>query len=173
MKKLLIAFVFLFLTTSAFARGGAQIGYLVQNSNKYEASFQEINGNQIYWTINSDSYRAIRTVIQHVAFMKDRLERGAHPRSWDKFFVIDAAMHKYVNTSYIYNRSQAIVVKEASNACAYTIIKTHAEVLRDEFFKGNIREDHSEIADRIIDSPECVEYKPYLVEEVSKYWNPK
>jgi hypothetical protein len=149
-------------------QGGSQIGYLKWNSYRYDASY-EITGNSLKWEIFADSRYSANAIYKHVNWMESVLKNGGVPRAWDKFFVIDAAMSPYYSTATMIMDKRVYVLKEAQNDCAMTIIKTHAKVLEDEFFQGNTRVDHSDIADDIIASEECSPYRTYLEDFVEAH----
>ena len=161
---------------------GSLITYMTREHDAYhhysdvrlEPAFEAINGNQVYWDIEADDEAHADRLASHVEFMAAALESGAYPREWDKFFIIDAAMHAHVHTDVRVDGRRVQIVKEADNACAYSIILAHAGVVSSEFFAtGDVSTDHSSVADEIIASVACADFRDYLEAEVAEHWEPR
>jgi hypothetical protein len=149
-------------------------GYALYSDVTADPAPEAINGNQIYWDIEAEDGTHAEKLGAHIRFMADALEQGAYPRNWDKFFVIDAAMHAYVHTDVSVDGRRVQILKEADNSCAYAVIKAHAEVVSSEFFAtGDTSTDHSSVADAIIASAECSGFRDYLEAEVAEHWEPR
>lgn len=117
----------------------------------------------VSWDIIADTEQNAKNLETHIRWMKKALEQGNVPRSWDKFFIIDAYMSKYVETNVYRYGTQVGVFKTAENACAYAIIEAHAYVIETEFMQGVFSQDHSELAISIAQSPACAEYEQELM----------
>lgn len=169
-------------TQSADSTRGSLINYMRREHHAYRhysdvrnaPSSERINGYEIYWDIEADDATHARRLKTHIEFMGAALEMGSYPRKWDKFFVIDAAMHKYVHTDVQVTGTRVQITKRADNACSYAIIKAHADVVSKEFFaRGDTSVDHSPVADMILASSACDDYRDYLEARVSAHWQPR
>ena len=158
------------------AQNGSNIPYLKDNHASYRdtnnIAFEpyaiELNGDQLYWDIYAETEEQASTLKDHIEFMGDKLDQGAYPRSWDKLFILEAEMHAMIHTEITLNGQQVTINKTADNPCALLVMKTHAEAVSQEFFKnGDTSVDHASIADDIINSIECSEYKAQFEEAIS------
>lgn len=176
MKKITIAFVVAasLLFSGIVGARGSEIGWLAKNHDKFTADFVENGYRTLEWDIYAP-YAAIERLESHLRFMKSRLERGRVVRSWDKFFVLDAAVFHYYDMEITRTGEEALKIEKwATNDCAYQVIRTHAYVVKTEFFElGDLSNDHSAIADVIIASPECDDYRDEIEYFIDQYWTPK
>jgi hypothetical protein len=168
-KSSLVALAVL-LTAQVEARG-SEIGYLKRQHAVFTADFIENGARSIEWQVHAPA-RAIDRLVNHLAFMKSRLERGRVVRAWDKFFVLDAALFPYYDMDLTRAGRQNLVIhKWADNDCAYEVVRTHAHVVRSEFFAhGDLSNDHSAIADAIIALPACDTYRDELNAFIAQHW---
>lgn len=201
MNKVLAVFVTLFLTVSTVdARfgppssggsgtiGAPNIGYLKWNHEDYtdpsnvgiNPTFEMIGSDTIVWDIfvdagsKSETTRSAKALVDHIHFMENKVESGRVVRSWDKLFVIEAAMHPYIDLHVEYpsvDYSRIKITKTADNACAYEIIKTHATAVSTDFFSGNINKNYSSYADSIMAMPVCYDYLDEMQTYIDRYWN--
>jgi hypothetical protein len=199
MNKVLAVFVTLFLAVSTVdARWGQgfggmwqqdkpNIGYLKWNSDDYtdpenvgiNPTFKIVD-NTVTWDIyvnagsRSETKRSATALVEHINFMKNKVESGRVVRSWDKLFVIEASMHPYIDLQVEYpsvDYSRIKITKTADNACALEIIKTHANAVSTDFFSGNINKNYSAYADSIMAMDVCYDYLDQMNSYIDKYWN--
>jgi hypothetical protein len=125
-------------------------------SNSPAATFDDANMS-VRWAIATQTTEQANNLKSHVLFMENAILRGQNPRAWDKLFLMDAYMdqaHTYTTTITV-NGTEVIIDKVAQNACAYALIKTHAQGVGGWFFHGDIKVSFSNLADQIIALPAC------------------
>ena len=145
----------------------ANIPYLRQNHTNYSqdgangitpAPLKNADTLSLSWTIQADTQEDARILADHIRFMKSKLENGDTPRAWDQLFVLESFMkvNHYYTTEVEQNGNIVVVTKEAKNACAYAVISAHADAVSGDFFaRGDTMQDHSNIAQSILNQPEC------------------
>jgi len=121
-----------------------------------------MGGGLVYWDITAETERQAADLEKHIKFMSWVLKRGGTPRAWDGLFVIEAAMKDHIATNVEREGHRVVVNKVADNDCAYEIIKAHAKAVSEEFFNGDLSQDHTQIAYDIVALPACDEYRPQL-----------
>lgn len=125
-------------------------------SNSPVASFDDANMS-VRWAIATQTTEQANNLKSHVIYMEQAILNGQNPRAWDKLFLMDAYMdqaHTYTTTITV-NGTEVIIDKVAQNACAYELIKTHAQGVGGWFFHGDIQVSFSNLADQIIALPAC------------------
>jgi hypothetical protein len=125
-------------------------------SNSPVASFDDANMS-VRWAIATQTTEQANNLKSHVIYMEQAILNGQNPRAWDKLFLMDAYMdqtHTYTTTITV-NGTEVIIDKVAKNACAYALIKTHAQGVGGWFFHGDIQVSFSNLADQIIALPAC------------------
>jgi len=146
--------------------GGSNIPYLQKNHANYAeygssatpAPTKDVNSKSINWTISAKTeYDAVQ-LADHIRFMVQKLQEGENPRAWDKLFLMEAYMkvnHHY--TTDVENSGTTVVIsKNATNSCAYDVIASHSDAVSGDFFgQGNITNDYSATAERILASDVC------------------
>lgn len=152
-------------SSAAKAPTESYIAYLAANyasytdsgtSNSPFATFDDANMS-VHWAISAQTTEQANNLKSHVLYMEEAILNGQTPRSWDKLFLMDAYMdlaHAYTTTISV-NGTEVIIDKVANNACAYELIKTHAQGVGGWFFHGDIRVSFSNLADQIIALPSC------------------
>jgi hypothetical protein len=141
------------------------ISYLATNYAAYtetgtcnapKASFDDTNMS-VRWAITTQTTEQANNLKSHIEFMEQAILSGQNPRAWDKLFLMDAYMdqaHTYTTTVAV-NGNTVEIDKIANNACAYELIKTHAQGVGGWFFHGDIKVSFSNLADQIIALPAC------------------
>ncbi|OZB74875.1 MAG: hypothetical protein B7X37_04235 [Halothiobacillus sp. 14-55-98] len=141
------------------------ISYLATNYAAYtetgtgnapKASFDDTNMS-VRWAITTQTTEQANNLKSHIEFMEQAILSGQNPRAWDKLFLMDAYMdqaHTYT-TAVTINGTEVVIDKIAKSACAYELIKTHAQGVGGWFFHGDIKVSFSNLADQIIALPAC------------------
>lgn len=125
-------------------------------SNSPAATFDDTNMS-VRWAIATQTTEQADNLKSHIIYMEQAILSGQNPRAWDKLFLMDAYMdqsHTYTTTINV-NGTEVIIDKVANNACAYELIKTHAQGVGGWFFHGDIQVSFSNLADQIIALPAC------------------
>ncbi|MDD3575984.1 hypothetical protein [Halothiobacillus sp.] len=151
--------------TAAKAPTESYISYLATNYAAYSetgtshspaASFDDANMS-VRWAISTQTTEQANNLKSHIEFMENAILSGQNPRAWDKLFLMDAYMdqgHTYTTTISV-NGTTVVIDKIAKSACAYELIKTHAQGVGGWFFHGDIQVSFSNLADQIIALPAC------------------
>lgn len=141
------------------------ISYLAANYASYTtagtsdspvATFDDTNMS-VRWAIATQTTEQADNLKSHILYMEQAILNGQNPRAWDKLFLMDAYMdqgHTYTTTVTV-NGTEVVIDKVANNACAYELIKTHAQGVGGWFFHGDIKVSFSNLADQIIALPAC------------------
>lgn len=149
----------------------SKVSYLKKEHDAYKdgntiqqaPAAMSLNGDELYWDIYAEDEEHALTLKEHIEFMGAHIEAGEYPRSWDPFFILEAEMHPYIHTAVQVNGRQVTIHKSADNACAYSIMTAHAQVLSGEFFAlGDTSQSHAVEADAILASAECAEFAAEL-----------
>ncbi len=160
MKKLVLIGA-MFVSANLFAMNRPNIIYLKSHSKQYDASYKDMGNNTIRWTIKANK-KLLKRLVSHIYFMENKIASGTSPRINDKFFNIENVMGKYVHYRIGYDNGNLIIDKSADNVCAFEIIKAHAKIVHDDFFNGVLNKNYSNVATKIINSPECKPFKDIL-----------
>ena len=152
-------------TAATKAPTESYINYLATNyasyttagtSNSPAATFDDANMS-VRWAIATQTAEQADNLKSHIIYMEQAILNGQNPRAWDKLFLMDAYMdqaHTYTTTITV-NGTEVVIDKVANNACAYELIKTHAQGVGGWFFHGDIKVSFSNLADQIIALPAC------------------
>ncbi len=118
---------------------GQNINWLLDNHGLFNFTYQEFPDNlTIRWVITGPA-DAVNRLAEHIEQMECILEKGGNPRAWDPAFQLDAAVSPYVNTTVrIVGEGRLVVVKVASNECAYQAMRAHAEIVQGFFRTGRV-----------------------------------
>lgn len=164
------------------ADSGSYITYLRSNhdhysdyatTNPYPVQLT-INGDQVYWDIQATSEADADILSTHIGFMGDALENGQIPRDWDKLFVLEAFLHEQIHTEVTVDGTRVTIYKTADNDCAYSLVKTHAAAVSNEFFAtGDISTDHSGAADEILAQDACSSQRDAAYLFIEENWSPR
>ncbi len=157
------------------------IAYLRDNHDQYTESglfgtppSAQIGARALTWHIDAQTEAQADNLKNHIEAMGARIDAGLSPRPWDKFFIIEAALGGYIHTAVNVNSTRVLITKTADNDCAFEVMAKHAEIVSGEFFAtGKLNTDHSSIADELIASEACAEFKTDLDNAVALRWEPK
>jgi len=137
----------------------ANVTYLKINGQAYDVSYQNIGNKTIRWIIKTDTKHLLR-LLSHIYYMRNKMKAGYTPHKDDFLFVVEDRLASFIHYRFGFNKDGAFIIdKTADNACAFKIIEAHAKVIQDDFFKGDISKNYSDLAKKIVASPECKEYR--------------
>ena len=156
MKKLLV--VILISISTLFAIDKPNIIYLKHHATEYNATYQDIGNRTIKWVIKADKKHLLR-LLYHINYMIKKTTAGITPHRQYLIFQLESEMGKYIHYKMDIKNGALIIYKKADNDCAFALMKTHAYVLKNDFFKGNLSKDYSSAAKQIINSPACKDFK--------------
>jgi len=148
----------------ATKRGRANITFMKINSSDYDTSYKELGNKTIRWIVKTKPKYLIR-LISHVYYMRHKMNAGYTPRKNDLLFVAEDRMAKYIHYKFDFDKITdgiLIIDKSADNDCAYAIIKKHADIIQNDFFKGDLSKNYSDVAKEIIASPACKDFRNIL-----------
>jgi len=146
--------------------GFSNIPYLRSNHNNYSNKGSSLNpaptknavDKSINWSIDAKSVEDAKILEEHIKYMTSKLKEGETPRAFDRLYLMEAYMkqNKKYTTSITRNDKNVIIKKVANDTCAYDVISAHSDGVSGDFFgKGDIMNDYSSIADRILASSSC------------------
>jgi hypothetical protein len=160
-------------TTTLPQNGNTYIPYLRQNHKAYTqygsattpVPIKDASSLSITWNIQSATENDAKILAEHIETMKTKLILGQTPRAWDRLFLAEAFMKQkhYYTTDVERSANVVVVIKEATNLCAYKIIAAHSDAVSGDFFaRGDIMQDYSPVADIIISDAVCDDYRHAL-----------
>lgn len=163
----------------------ANISYLKTNHSNYtqyagEGSptpIKKMDALSLQWSIVAKTETDAIKLYDHINFMVSELKAGENPRAWDKLFLLEAYMktsHRYTTVINKEEANKLLIIKTATDRCAYDVISAHSDAVSGDFFgQGIINKDYSSIAENIINSAACSISKVNLVSYIRKNQKPK
>ena len=156
MKKLLV--VILISISALFAVDRPNITYLKTHATEYDATYTDMGNRTIRWVIKADKKHLLR-LLSHINYMIKKTLAGTTPQRQYLIFQLESVLGKYIHYRMDIENGALIIDKTADNDCAFALMKAHAYVLKNDFFKGNLSKDYSSAAKQIINSPACKNFK--------------
>ncbi len=114
------------------------IMWLLQNHDLFDWSRMEFPDNRtIVWEIIAATPEAAERLYEHILQMKCILDNGGTPRAMDPVFRLESMVYEYIDTNVtLVNDTMLRVVKTGANACAYEVVRLHADVVEGFFERG-------------------------------------
>jgi hypothetical protein len=158
---------------------GSNIPYLRKNHDRYTELGSDMTPSpvksetsmSIAWTISGKSEENALMLADHIRFMISRLEAGMNPRAWDKLFLMEAYMKvNHLYTTEVERSGTTVVIsKRAAHPCAYAVISAHSDAVSGDFFaRGDIMQNYSSIAEKILSSSACSDLKTSIDTYISQ-----
>ncbi|MCF6244020.1 MAG: hypothetical protein L3J43_03170 [Sulfurovum sp.] len=159
---------------------GSNIPYLRDNHANYSqhgtanvtpAPTKDAAKMSIDWTISGKTEENAEKLASHIAFMEARLKEDKNPRAFDKLFLMEAYMkyNGFYTTNIERSGTNVVVSKKANTACAYEVISAHSDVVSGDFFaQGEIMNDHSSDAEKILASSACNDVRTSVENYISQ-----